>query len=108
MQITKEVKYTLGTKDAKPEDCARIFLRYATAKERNEYNQALVEGRGENARLNTPVANCDTFDTLFKRVENLHDGEAEITAAAEIPDEYKIDIVARHMNTSEVLSVKNC
>ena len=108
MQITKEVKYTLGAKLSKPEEQARIFLRYASAQERNEYNLALTQGIGLNTKVNSALANVDIFDKLFKRVENLFDGEVEITAAAEIPDEYKGEIGASHMNRSEVIDVKNC
>lgn len=106
-QVTKEVMYLLGEAGAPLEECARIYLRNASAQERNEHNQALVEGMGEGRRLNTAVANRDMFDKLFKRVENLFDGEIEITSAAEIPDENKCDICTRHMNRSEVIEVKN-
>lgn len=107
-QITKEVMYTLGKKGARPEECARIFLRYASAQERNDYNQALMEGVGVNLKVNAATANVDIFHKLFKRTENLFDGEVEIKAAAEIPDEYKGEIGAQHMNRSEVIDVKNC
>jgi len=108
MKITKEVMYTLGANDSKPEEQARIFLRYASAQERNEYNLALTQGAGLLTQVNSAHANVGIFDTLFKRVENLFDGEVEITAAAEIPDEYKGEIGAKHMNRSEVIDVKNC
>jgi len=107
-QITKEVMYTLGEKGAPPEECARIYLRYASAKERNKHNQDLSEGTILSLKGTTALANVDIFDKLIKRVENLFDGDAEITAAAEIPDEYKGEIASTHMNRSEVIDVKNC